>query len=83
MRPVSVLCTCPGTAYDLLGVETYDENRDARTWSGGSAVVAHPPCGPWGKLRSLCTTQDATLGPFCVAAVRRWGGVLNYQGGAA
>lgn len=61
------------------GVECWDEARDARRYDGPHAVVAHPPCGPWGKLRHLCTKQqDASCGPAAVDAVRRWGGVLEH-----
>lgn len=59
-------------------VEIWDEARDARDYAGPWPVVAHPPCGPWGNLKGLCTKQDRSLGPVAVAQVRRWGGILEH-----
>lgn len=78
MREVAVLCSDPRGPYPAMGVDCYDVGRDARTFAGGKAVIAHPPCGPWGRMKGLCTKQDATLGPYCVRQVRRWGGVLEH-----
>jgi hypothetical protein len=75
---VAVLCVAGRSVYPDLAVECYDIQRDARTFKGGMPVVAHPPCGPWGKLSPFCTKQDATLGPFCVEQVRKYGGVLEH-----
>lgn len=62
----------------LLGPEfCWDEARDARTYAGPWPVVAHPPCGPWGRLSHLCTKQDASHGPIAFEIVRRFGGVLE------
>lgn len=64
-------------------VDCYDESRDARRYPGPFAVVAHPPCGPWGGLRHMRVPsrerrdRDRELGPIAVAQVRRWGGVLE------
>lgn len=63
----------------LLGPDMcWDEARDARTYAGPWPVVAHPPCGPWGRLKFLCTKQDKTAGPHAVDVVRRWGGALEH-----
>jgi hypothetical protein len=67
----------------LLGPEfCWDEARDARKYGGPWPVVAHPPCGPWGRLKHLCTKQDKSLAPLAVAQVRRWGGVLEHPLGS-
>jgi hypothetical protein len=57
------------------------EREDARTYDGDAPIVAHPPCGPWSKLRHLCnaaTLATADCGPRAVEQVRRWGGVLEH-----
>src|SRR5262252_9279401 len=59
-------------------VDCWDERRDARKYEGPYPVVAHPPCGPWGKLRHLCTKQDSSCGPVAVDKVREFGGVLEH-----
>ena len=52
--------------------------RDARKYGGPHPIVAHPPCGPWGRLKGLCTKQDPELGRIAVGQVRRFGGVLEH-----
>jgi hypothetical protein len=64
--------------YPKLVEQWYDETRDARTYAGPLPVVAHPPCGPWGRLRHLSRKDDPTLAPIAVEQVRRWGGVLEH-----
>ena len=67
----------------LLGDDNcWGVERDATTYSGPGPVVAHPPCGPWGKLRFLCTKQDAAPGPIAVGQVRAVGGVLEHPEGS-
>lgn len=62
----------------MAGVECWDAERDARLYGGPHPVVAHPPCGPWGKLAHMCTKQDRTLALLDGEQVRRWGGVLEH-----
>ncbi len=51
--------------------------RDATTYAGPWPVVAHPPCGHWGRY-SHKAHDDGHTGPIAVAQVRRWGGVLEH-----
>lgn len=71
-----------GPYASLPGVDCWDEARDATAYPGPWPVVAHPPCGPWGKLRGQCTLQRADLGPVAVEQVMRWGGVLEHPSGS-
>ena len=65
--------------YPLLVAEWYDARRDARTYAGPWPVVAHPPCGPWGRLRHLSThPEDRPLALAAVDQVRQFGGVLEH-----
>lgn len=64
--------------YPWLVRDWYDESRNAKSYDGHRPVVAHPPCGPWSKMRGLCTKQDVSCGPHAVRMVRRWGGVLEH-----
>lgn len=79
---VVVLYADPHGPYSGLVVDVYDETRDARTYSGMRAVVAHPPCGPWGALKHLSQKQNKDLGPHAVSVVRRNGGVLEHPHGS-
>lgn len=80
--PLAVLCVHPYTVYHRFhGLNIYDHHRDARTWPGGTPLIAHPPCRAWS---AFCRHQakpapgEADLGPLCVDLVTRWGGVLEH-----
>jgi len=66
------------SAFDPLHVDCWDESRDARKYAGPHPVVAHPPCGPWGRLKFLCNKQDPACGLRAVEQVRAFGGVLEH-----
>jgi hypothetical protein len=63
-------------------VDCWGLERDARTYAGPWPVVAHPPCGPWGRLAPFCTKQDRGAALLAVDVVRRWGGVLEHPSGS-
>ena len=64
----------------MPGVDCYDIERDARTWTGGCPVVAHPPCRAWGSLRALAKPRadERNLACMAVAMVREFGGALEH-----
>lgn len=63
-------------------VDVWDEARDATRYAGPHPVVAHPYCGPWGRLRGQCTKQDAAHGIRAVEQVLAYGGVLEHPAGS-
>lgn len=69
---------------ELPGCDVYDIQRDARTFRGGSAIVAHPPCRAWGRLRTFARPAEGEreLAHFAVDVVRRFGGVLEHPAGS-
>jgi hypothetical protein len=78
---VAVLFARADSVYKTLpGCDVWDIERDARTWPGGSSVVAHPPCRAWGRLRHFAKPRqdEKDLARFAVAQVRRFGGVLEH-----
>jgi hypothetical protein len=76
---IAALYVDPRGPYPQIpGADCWDERRDAKRYDGPNPVVAHPPCGPWSKLRHLCTRQDPECGPRAVAQVRAHGGVLEH-----
>lgn len=81
--PVAALYVDPKGPYrDLVADGAwYDAERDATTFPDDRPVVAHPPCGPWGKLAWNCR-QDRTLAPHAVGVVRKCGGVLEHPVGS-
>lgn len=75
-----------GCYWDLPGVDPWDEQRDARLYSGDAPVVAHPPCARWGrywfggpsaKVRRR-KGDDGGCFASALASVRRCGGVLEH-----
>lgn len=78
--PVAVLFARRDSVYKTLGADVWDGDRDALKWPGGAPVVAHPPCRAWGSLAHFAKPRDGEkeLGPWAVAQVRRWGGVLEH-----
>lgn len=66
----------------MQGVECWDETRNAKGYAGPHPVVAHPPCGPWGRLSRMSRRQDPACAYHAVADVRRWGGVLEHPEGS-
>lgn len=83
-----------GCYFSLPGVDPWDEARDARLYSGPYPVVAHPPCQRWGKMwagnpsviaqTGVRKTKGDDGGCFAaaLAAVRKWGGILEHPWGS-
>lgn len=69
--------TVRGPYPNIPGVDCWGEDRDATRYAGPWPVVAHPPCGHWGRY-SQKAHDDGHTGPIAVAQVRRWGGVLEH-----
>ena len=83
-----------GCYYGLPGVDPWDEARDARKYAGPHPVVAHPPCQRWGKMwagqplwikrtgERKIKGDDGGCFKAALAAVRKWGGVLEHPWGS-
>jgi hypothetical protein len=74
-----------GTYFGMPDVDPWDVERDATKYAGPLPVVAHPPCSRWCQLASVNEKRyghkvgdDGGLFEFALAAVRRWGGVLEH-----
>jgi hypothetical protein len=86
MRTIAALYVYRDGPYaGLDGVELWDEARDARLYPGPHPVVAHPPCSRWCRLAGLVEARwghkrgdDGGCFASALAAVRRWGGVLEH-----
>jgi len=74
-----------GVYSGLLGVDVWDESRDARLYDGPWPVVAHPPCASWSAWAGMREAvygrprgEDGGCFEAALEAVRRFGGVLEH-----
>lgn len=77
-----------GCYFNRIGVDAWDLQRDARTYSGPYPVVAHPPCERWGRMwfgsplkpdkKKYRLGDDKGCFAAALYAVRTWGGVLEH-----
>jgi hypothetical protein len=82
---VTVLFTRTDSVYrELEMVDCYDEERDARRFTGSGPVIAHPPCALWGPLRAMAKRpkSERDLAHLAVDTVRLNGGVLEHPRGS-
>lgn len=82
---LTVLFARPDSNYkSIAGLDVYDIERDARNYQGGSAVIAHPPCRAWGRLRQFANPREGEkeLAILAVGHVRAGGGVLEHPAGS-
>lgn len=80
MQTVAVLFARKDSVYKTLpGCDVWDIDRDARNWTGGSPIVAHPPCRAWGRLAHMAKPRpdEKDLARWAVARIREFGGVLE------
>jgi hypothetical protein len=89
---IAALYVHPGGVYfGLPDVDPWDEKRDARTYDGPHPVVAHPPCQRWGRYwhggpsakERKVKGDDGGCFAAALAAVRRFGGVLEHPEASA
>lgn len=80
-----------GVYFGLPDVDPWDKPRDARFYAGPHPVVAHPPCERWGRYWGGAPWQprgtfklgdDGDCFATALAAVRRWGGILEHPEGS-
>lgn len=77
-----------GCYSDVIDVDVWDKERDARLYAGPHAVVAHPPCQLWVNLASVNFKRyggehnrpgnDGGCFASALASVRKFGGVLEH-----
>jgi hypothetical protein len=74
-----------GVYFGLPDVDPWDEARDARRYAGPHPTVCHSPCARWGRYAAAngrVIGDDGGCFASALAAVRRWGGVLEHPEGS-
>ena len=61
---------------EMAGVDCWTRERDARIYAGPHPIIAHPPCGPWGRYWHVCK-QPKEDGIIAMELVHRFGGVVE------
>jgi hypothetical protein len=77
-------CTRVAVLYcDMRG--PYIGMRDVECWpvlaehySGPHPIIAHPPCGHWGRFRWKAVQPGKHLGPIAIDQVHLYGGVIEH-----
>ena len=72
-----------GCYFGLPNVDPWDVTRDARLYAGPHPVVAHPPCERFGRWAGEKIGQDDGCFAAALAAVQRWGGVIEHPEASA
>ncbi len=82
---VAALYITSKSIYKEMGLDCYDIERDARTYTGDLPIVAHPVCAPWSKLKGFCKMppEAKDCAWHALEQVRRCGGVLEHPVGSS
>lgn len=81
MQKIAVLFARSDSIYKkYFDLDVYDEERDARTFDRAVAVIAHPPCRLFGKLKQFSKAPPAEklLAYDALQHVKRCGGILEH-----
>ena len=86
MGVAALFVQADGCYFGLSNVDPWGEARDARTYRGPLAVVAHPPCQRWGRYSAnhpikgkiAETGDDGGCFAHALWAVRTFGGVIEH-----
>lgn len=82
-QSVAVLWVARRSVYRLLvpPAMLWDRERDALTYPGPWPVIAHPPCGPWGKFKWR-SMESREHGIAAMRYVHTYGGVVEQPVGS-
>lgn len=69
------------TVYRELGLDCWTIERDANLYDGPGPIIAHPPCGPWGKYAKV-SNESKSHGIRAMELVHQYGGVVEQPRGS-
>lgn len=81
---IAALFVRTDSPYKNRGIDCYDKSRDARSYTGDNAVIAHPPCRAWGVLSHMAKPEpgEKQLAIDALKIVRSNGGILEHPAGS-
>lgn len=62
-------------------LDLWDIKRDANQYPGPGPIIAHPPCGPWGKYKGI-SKESRHHGIRAMELVHLYGGVVEQPVGS-
>lgn len=88
MKLVALFVQPDGCYSNMDNIDSWDEQRDARLYSGSHPVIAHPPCQRWGKMANVNYARwggehnkpgnDGGCFESALSSVNKYGGILEH-----
>lgn len=78
---ITVLCTSKNSIYKTLGLDCYDIKRNARSYTGNTPIIAHPPCRGYSTFlrhRAKPAPGEKDLALYCAERIILHGGILEH-----
>ena len=85
MAIIPILFTLPNSNYKKYHfTDCYDEEKNALNYRGQAAIIAHPPCRLWGRLRHMSKAPqvERILAIWAIIQIRKVGGILEHPAGS-
>ncbi len=80
-KQIAALCVAKNSSYKALGLECYDQKRNARNYTGNLPVICHPPCRGYSthwRHAAKPPPGEKDLALFCAEQITRVGGVMEH-----
>lgn len=80
VNKIAVLFVRKDSIYKKLRVDCWDKERNAQLYNRNNAIIAHPPCRMFGKLKAFAkgVPGEKQLAYDCITIIRRNGGILEH-----
>lgn len=80
---IACLYVAPDSVYFTLpGTDPWPSSRDARNYAGPHPIIAHPPCGHWGKYRHRCKQPGRDCLDAALRQLVAHGGIVEHPLGS-
>lgn len=85
-KRIAILCAQKKSIYNqIAGLDVFDIDRDAYTFTGKTPIIAHPPCQQWSRMKNFAkeNTREKELAMFCLEHVQVNGGIFEHPAGSS